>query len=31
MGRLTKGFLYYVSVTGITGARVELPRTWRRR
>ena len=25
MGRLTKGFLYYVSVTGITGARVELP------
>jgi tryptophan synthase alpha chain len=25
LGRLTKGFLYYVSVTGITGARVELP------
>ena len=25
MGRLTKGFLYYVSVTGITGARTELP------
>jgi tryptophan synthase alpha chain len=25
MGRLTKGFLYYVSVTGITGARAELP------
>ncbi len=25
MGRLTKGFLYYVSVTGITGARRELP------
>jgi tryptophan synthase alpha chain len=24
-GRLTKGFLYYVSVTGITGARTELP------
>jgi tryptophan synthase alpha chain len=26
LGRLTKGFLYYVSVTGITGARTELPR-----
>jgi len=25
MGRITKGFLYYVSVTGITGARSELP------
>jgi tryptophan synthase alpha chain len=25
MGRLTHGFLYYVSVTGITGARRELP------
>ena len=25
LGRLTKGFLYYVSVTGITGARRELP------
>ena len=25
MGRITKGFLYYVSVTGITGARTELP------
>jgi tryptophan synthase alpha chain len=25
MARLTKGFLYYVSVTGITGARTELP------
>jgi tryptophan synthase alpha chain len=25
MGRLTRGFLYYVSVTGITGARTELP------
>ncbi len=25
IGRLTKGFLYYVSVTGITGARQELP------
>jgi tryptophan synthase alpha chain len=25
LGRLTKGFLYYVSVTGITGARTELP------
>ena len=25
MGQLTKGFLYYVSVTGITGARTELP------
>jgi tryptophan synthase alpha chain len=25
MGRLTRGFLYYVSVTGITGARRELP------
>jgi tryptophan synthase alpha chain len=25
MGHLTKGFLYYVSVTGITGARTELP------
>jgi tryptophan synthase alpha chain len=25
MGRLTKGFLYYVSVTGITGARTDLP------
>lgn len=24
-GRLTKGFLYYVSVTGITGARTALP------
>jgi len=24
-GRLTRGFLYYVSVTGITGARTELP------
>jgi tryptophan synthase alpha chain len=24
-GRLTRGFLYYVSVTGITGARAELP------
>jgi tryptophan synthase alpha chain len=26
LGRLTQGFLYYVSVTGITGARTELPR-----
>jgi tryptophan synthase alpha chain len=26
LGRLTRGFLYYVSVTGITGARTELPR-----
>jgi tryptophan synthase alpha chain len=25
LGRLTRGFLYYVSVTGITGARKELP------
>ena len=25
MAHLTKGFLYYVSVTGITGARTELP------
>jgi len=25
MGHITKGFLYYVSVTGITGARAELP------
>jgi len=25
LGQLTRGFLYYVSVTGITGARVELP------
>jgi len=25
LGRLTQGFLYYVSVTGITGARTELP------
>ncbi len=25
MGKLTRGFLYYVSVTGITGARRELP------
>jgi tryptophan synthase alpha chain len=25
MGQLTKGFLYYVSVTGITGARTKLP------
>ena len=25
MARLTRGFLYYVSVTGITGARTELP------
>lgn len=25
IGRLTRGFLYYVSVTGITGARRELP------
>jgi len=25
MSRLTRGFLYYVSVTGITGARTELP------
>jgi len=25
LGRQTKGFLYYVSVTGITGARTELP------
>jgi tryptophan synthase alpha chain len=25
LGRLSKGFLYYVSVTGITGARTELP------
>ncbi len=25
LGRLTRGFLYYVSVTGITGARRELP------
>jgi tryptophan synthase alpha chain len=25
LGRLTKGFLYYVSVTGITGARAALP------
>jgi tryptophan synthase alpha chain len=25
LGRVTKGFLYYVSVTGITGARTELP------
>jgi tryptophan synthase alpha chain len=24
-GRLTRGFLYYVSVTGITGARAQLP------
>jgi tryptophan synthase alpha chain len=26
LGRLTQGFLYYVSVTGITGARTELPK-----
>ncbi len=26
LGHLTRGFLYYVSVTGITGARTELPR-----
>ncbi|OGC92933.1 MAG: tryptophan synthase subunit alpha [candidate division Zixibacteria bacterium RBG_16_53_22] len=26
LGRLTQGFLYYVSVTGITGARMELTR-----
>jgi tryptophan synthase alpha chain len=26
LGGLTRGFLYYVSVTGITGARTELPR-----
>jgi tryptophan synthase alpha chain len=26
LGRLTRGFLYYVSVTGITGARTELPK-----
>ena len=26
LGRLTQGFLYYVSVTGITGARTQLPR-----
>jgi len=26
LGRLTRGFLYYVSVTGITGARDDLPR-----
>jgi tryptophan synthase alpha chain len=26
LGRLTRGFLYYVSVTGITGARTDLPR-----
>jgi tryptophan synthase alpha chain len=25
LGQLTKGFLYYVSLTGITGARTELP------
>ncbi len=25
LGRLTRGFLYYVSVTGITGARTDLP------
>jgi tryptophan synthase alpha chain len=25
VGRLTRGFLYYVTVTGITGARTELP------
>ena len=25
LGHLTRGFLYYVSVTGITGARAELP------
>jgi tryptophan synthase alpha chain len=25
MARLTRGFLYYVSVTGITGVRTELP------
>jgi tryptophan synthase alpha chain len=25
LGRLTRGFLYYVSVTGITGARAQLP------
>lgn len=25
LGRLTRGFLYYVSVTGITGARTQLP------
>jgi len=25
LGQLTRGFLYYVSVTGITGARTELP------
>jgi tryptophan synthase alpha chain len=25
LGRLTRGFLYYVSITGITGARKELP------
>jgi tryptophan synthase alpha chain len=25
LGRLTRGFLYYVSVTGITGARAKLP------
>jgi tryptophan synthase alpha chain len=29
LGRLTRGFLYYVSVTGITGARTELPRELR--
>jgi tryptophan synthase alpha chain len=26
LGRLTRGFLYYVSVTGITGARTDLPK-----
>ena len=31
LGRLTQGFLYYVSVTGITGARTELPRELIRR
>ena len=25
LGKLTRGFLYYVSLTGITGARMELP------
>ncbi|MCK5594688.1 tryptophan synthase subunit alpha [bacterium] len=30
IGRMTKGFIYYVSLTGVTGARGMLPRTIKR-
>jgi len=29
MRKTARGFVYYVSVTGVTGARTSLPKTWK--